>query len=95
LLLVVEVLLVPLAMFLMIAATKLGPVSLVATIVGTRPVFILLYGTVLSLPRLRILNESLDPKALAIKTASVAMIIGGIVSLSLFLNDRFGCFCPY
>jgi len=95
LLLGVEVLLVPLAMLLMITATKLGPISLVATIVGTRPIFILLYGTVLRLPRLRVLDESLDSKALVIKLTSVVMIIGGIVSLSLFLEARFGCFCPY
>jgi drug/metabolite transporter (DMT)-like permease len=95
LLLVSEVLLVPVAIVLMITATKLGPVSLVATITGTRPIFILLYSTVLSLPSLRILNESLDSGAIVIKLASVMMIIGGIVSLSLFVENRLRCFCPY
>jgi drug/metabolite transporter (DMT)-like permease len=87
LLLVAEVLLVPVAIVLMITATKLGPVSLVATITGTRPIFILLCSTILSLPSLRVLNESLDSEAIAIKLVSVMMIIGGIMSLSLFVEE--------
>lgn len=95
LLLVSEVLLVPGAIVLLITATKLGPVSSVATITGARPIFILLYSTVLSLPSLRLLNESLDSRAIAIKLVSVLMIIGGIVSLSPFVEDRLRCFCLY
>jgi drug/metabolite transporter (DMT)-like permease len=87
LLLVAEVLLVPVAIVLMITATKLGPVSLVATITGTRPIFILLCSTILSLPSLRVLNESLDPEAIAIKLVSVMIIIGGIMSLNLFVEE--------
>jgi drug/metabolite transporter (DMT)-like permease len=87
LLLVTEALLIPVALLLMMTATKLGPVSLVATITGTRPIFILLYSTVLSLPSLRVLNESLDSRAIVIKLASVMMIIGGIMSLSLFVGE--------
>ena len=95
LLVVAEVILVPVAILLMITATKLGPVSLVATVTGTRPIFILIYSTVLSLPSLKVLNESLDSRSLTVKLVSVLMIIGGIVSLSLFVEDRFACFCPY
>jgi drug/metabolite transporter (DMT)-like permease len=87
LLLVTEALLIPVALLLMMTATKLGLVSLVATITGTRPIFILLYSTVLSLPSLRVLNESLDSRAIVIKLASVMMIIGGIMSLSLFVGE--------
>lgn len=95
LLLMGEVVLIPIAILLMITATKLGPVSLVATVTGTRPIFILLYSTVLSLPGLRILSESLDSRSLTVKLVSVMMIIGGIVSLSFFVENRLGCFCPY
>lgn len=95
LMLATEFILVPVAILLMITATKLGPVSLVATITGTRPIFILIYGTILSLPRFRMLNESLESRSMTVKLVSVAMIIGGIVSMSLFVENRFTCFCPY
>lgn len=81
LMLLSEGLLVPIAVVSMIAATKLGPVSLVATIAGTRPIFVLLYSAVLSLSGVRFLDESLNKQALAVKVVSVAMIIVGIVSL--------------
>ena len=48
-----EGILVPIAVVSMIAAIKLGPVSLVATIAGTRPIFVLLYSTSLSVPGIR------------------------------------------
>ncbi|HZA21520.1 MAG TPA: EamA family transporter [Dehalococcoidia bacterium] len=95
LLLVGEMVLVPAAVLHMITATKLGPVSLVATVTGTRPIFILLYSTLLSLPTLRILSESVDPRSLTVKLVSVMMIIGGIVSLGLFMEGRLACVCPY
>jgi len=87
LLVVAEVILVPVAILLMITATKLGPVSLVATITGTRPIFILIYSTILSLPSFRMLNESLDSRSLMVKLVSVVMIIGGVVSLSLLAES--------
>ena len=90
-----EVVLVPLAILLLIKATKLGPVSLVATITGTRAISILFYSTILSLPKFRVLNESLDSRSLTVKVVSVSMIIGGVISLSVFAEDRFACFCPY
>lgn len=81
LLLMSEVILVPIAVTTMIAATKLGPISLVATIAGTRPIFVFFYSTILSLPAIRLLNETLDRRTLVIKLASMAMIIMGIMSL--------------
>jgi drug/metabolite transporter (DMT)-like permease len=95
LMLVSEFVLVPVAILLLITATKLGPVSLVATVTGTRPIFILVYSTILSLPSFKLLNESLESRSMTVKLVSIAMIIGGIVSLSLFTEDRFRCFCPY
>ena len=81
LLLLSEGILVPIAVTSMIAATKLGPISLVATIAGTRPIFVFLYSTVLSLPSIRLLNETLDRRTLVVKLASAGMIIMGIMSL--------------
>ncbi|MDA1228855.1 MAG: DMT family transporter [Chloroflexi bacterium] len=81
LLLLSEGILVPIAVTSMIAATKLGPISLVATIAGTRPIFVFFYSTVLSLPSIRLLNETLDRRTLVVKVASVGMIIIGILSL--------------
>jgi len=81
LLLISEVILIPIAVTSMIAATKLGPISLVATIAGTRPIFVFLYSTILSIPSIHLLNESLDRRTLVVKLASVAMIITGVLSL--------------
>jgi hypothetical protein len=50
--------------------------GVVAVITSTRPIFILIYGTILSLPRLKIFEESLDSSSLTIKLASVARISG-------------------
>ncbi len=80
---VAEGILIPLAVVLMIMATKSGPVSLVATLTGVRPVFVLIYSSILSMPGIRILNESLDRRTLIIKLASVLLIVSGITSLSL------------
>ena len=81
LMVVSEVILVPIAVVSMIAAIKLGPVALVATLTGTRPLFVFVFGTVLSIPRIRFLNESTDRKSLTVKLVSVALILVGIVSL--------------
>lgn len=87
-----EGILIPLAVVLMIMATKLGPVSLVATLTGIRPAFILLYSILLSLPGIRFLNESLDRRTLMVKLLSVIMIISGIASLSLLGSDSVNVF---
>lgn len=81
LLLISEGILIPIAVTSMIAATKLGPISLVATIAGTRPIFVFVYSIILSLPGIQLLNETLDRRTLAVKFASVAMIFTGIMAL--------------
>ena len=90
LMLIAEGVLVPIALLAQIFATKLGPVSLVATITGTHPIFVVFYTAVLSMPGLRIMNESLDRGTLVVKSASVALIVGGIVSLGLLAQDTIG-----
>ena len=84
LLLVSEGVLTPIALVSLIFATKLGPVSLVATLTSTQPIFVFLYTAILSMPGLRLMNESLSRGTLALKLISVVMIVSGIISLSLF-----------
>ena len=84
LLLVSEGVLTPIALVSLIVATKLGPVSLVATLTSTQPIFVFLYTAILSMPGLRLMNESLNRGTLALKLISVVMIVAGIISLSLF-----------
>lgn len=90
LMLVAEGVLVPIALLAQIVATNLGPVSLVATITGTHPIFVVLYTAVLSMPGLRIMNESLNRSTLAVKSVSVALIIGGVASLGLLAQGTVG-----
>ncbi len=84
LLLVSEGVLTPIALVSLIFATKLGPVSLVATLTSTQPIFVFLYTAILSMPGLRLMNESLNRGTLVLKLISVVMIVAGIISLSLF-----------
>ncbi len=84
LLLLVEGVLTPIALISLIFATKLGPVSLVATLASTQPIFVFAFSAVLSMPGLRLMNESLNRGTLAVKLISVAMILAGIISLSVF-----------
>ena len=90
LMLVAEGVLAPIALLAQIFATKLGPVSLVATITGIHPIFVVLYSAVLSMPGLRIMNESFSRGALAVKSTSVALIIGGVASLGLLAEGKIG-----
>lgn len=83
LLLAAEFSLAPLAVVLNVAAISLGPVSLVATLTATRPIFVFIYGTVLSLPSLKLLDEPLDRPTLAVKLVAIIMVVGGIAALTL------------
>lgn len=82
-LLLAEYLLAPAAILLNVTATSLGPVSLVSTLTATRPLFVFIYGTILSTPALRLLDEPLDRNTLGIKLASVAVIVAGVAALTL------------
>ena len=83
LLILAEYLLAPAAILLNVTATSLGPVSLVSTLTATRPLFVFIYGTILSVPALHLLNEPLDRNTLGVKLVSVVAIIGGIAALTL------------
>ncbi len=83
LLLTAEFSLAPLAVVLNVTAISLGPVSLVATLTATRPIFVFIYGTILSMPALKLLDEPLDRPTLAVKLVAIIMVVGGIVALTL------------
>ena len=83
LLFLAEFSLAPLAVLLNVTAISLGPVSLVSTITGTRPIFVFIFGTLLSTSRFKLLEEPLDSKTLTVKFVSIAMIVIGIGVLTL------------
>jgi drug/metabolite transporter (DMT)-like permease len=83
LLFLAEYSLAPLAVLLNVTATSLGPVSLVSTLTATRPVFVFIFGSILSLPALRLLDEPLDRPTLLVKLMAIIMVVGGIAVLTL------------
>ena len=83
LLFLAEYSLAPLAVFLNVVAINLGPVSLVGALTGTRPFFVFIFSSVLSIGALGMLNEPLERSTLALKLTSIAMIMGGIGALTL------------
>ena len=83
LLFLVLVVLAPGSVALTLLAIDLGPVSLVSTLIATRPFFVFLYSSVLSSPRVRFLDEPLHRETLALKFVSIVLIIGGVSALQL------------
>ena len=72
-----------LAMVLTLWAIGLGPVSLVATAMATRPLFVFAMSIALSSSLWPLLNEPLDRRTLLHKLVSTAIIVAGIVGISL------------
>jgi drug/metabolite transporter (DMT)-like permease len=83
LLVLAEFTLAPLAVFLNVVAINLGPVSQVGALTGTRPFFVFIFSSLLSVPAIRLLNEPLERSTLGVKLASIFMIVGGIGALTL------------
>ena len=81
LLLVGEGMLPILAILLGLVATSMGPISLVAAFLATRPLFVFVVSTILGSARWRLTEESLTHQALALKFASIVMIIVGVGTL--------------
>ena len=75
--------LAPLAVALNVTAISLGPVSLVATVTATRPIFVFIYSTLFSTAAIGLLHEPLDRSTLAVKLAAIVMVVGGIAALTL------------
>ena len=78
-----EFILAPLAVVLNVTAISLGPVSLVSTVTATRPVFVFIFGSILSIPAFKLLDEPLEIKTLSVKLAAIIIIVSGIAALTL------------
>ena len=71
------------ALSFLLEAIYSGPVSLVSTVMATRPLFVFALGIVLSVGVSNVLNEPLDRKILVIKTLSIVMTVGGVAAVTL------------
>ncbi len=78
-----EALMPAISILLSVYAYSLGPASLVAAVLATRPLFVFVASTILSRVRWQLLDESLTPQALAVKAVSIVMIVMGVSALSL------------
>lgn len=78
-----EVVLASSSLILALWALSLGPVSLVTALVGTRSLFVVVYGTLLGLRFRGFLGEEVTPGSLAVKFASVALIMLGVGAIGL------------
>ena len=81
LMLVTEFFLAHIALIFTLLAIEGGPVSVVSTLAGTRPLFVFLYTILLSASWWRFVDEPLDRSVLVVKLASIFMIVGGVAAL--------------
>ncbi len=64
-------------------AIENGPVSLVSTVMGIRPLFVFLYALALSRFFPTVLGERLSRGSVTLKVASIALIVGGVAIINL------------
>ena len=75
--------LAPTASVLLFWALESGPVSLVSTIIGSRPIFVVIYALILSRVLPSFLEWQLGKGMLVLRLGAVAMIFGGIAIIFL------------
>lgn len=75
--------LAPTASVLSLLAMKSGPVSLVSTIIGSRPLFVVIFAFILSRVLPRFLNWQSDGGMLVLRLVAIAMIFTGIAIIYL------------
>ena len=83
LMLAADFVMAPVASISLTRATGLGAVSLVAALAATRPFFVFLVSSLFSIEKIKLLNEPLERDTVALKVIALAMIVGGIATLSL------------
>ena len=71
------------AMYLTTLALTLGPVALVTTVIASRPMFVFLFGILLSLGLLKVLSEPLDRASLIQRGLAIGMIVAGVSAITL------------
>ena len=82
-LLVFNEILVVAGIMLLFWAMEKGPVSLVSTIVSSRPIFVVIYALVLSRTSPAFLKWQSSKRMLALRLIAIAMIVGGIAIIYL------------
>ena len=75
--------LAPASVAFALLATNAGPVSLVSTVIATRPMFVFVFTTILSKTRLHFLGEPLKRDTFLLKGISITLVVGGLVLLHL------------
>jgi drug/metabolite transporter (DMT)-like permease len=78
-----EFILFPLAILFILNATAIGSVSVVATVIGTVPVWIFVLSSLLSTRYWNVMNEPLRRDTLVLKSIAIALIVLGIIGISL------------
>ena len=68
---------------LLVIAMSAGPVSLVSTILGTRPLFVFIFTVVLGWRAAWLLQEKLGPREVALKLTSAVMVVGGLTLIAI------------
>jgi len=76
-------LLAPIAITLSLWSIERGPVSLVSTIIGSRPIFLLTYVLILNRVLPTFLNWQPGKRLLALRVIATIMIVGGIAIIHL------------
>ena len=82
-LIVTEGVLVLGSVYITLQAIYSGPVSLVSTVMASRPLFVFALGIALSLSVSRVLDEPLEGKILAAKLTAILLIVGGVIAVSV------------
>jgi drug/metabolite transporter (DMT)-like permease len=75
--------LAPVGLALSLSALKRGPVSLVSTILGTRPMFVLLFAFILSRMAPSFLRVDTGKKIILLRIIATIMIVGGLAIIHL------------
>jgi len=64
-------------------AMEEGPISLVSTVMGARPLFVFLYALLLSRALPGVLDEKMTRGVVALKFVSIALIMGGVAIVNV------------
>lgn len=78
-----EVMLVFFAIFFFFRAIYSGDVYLTSTVMAARPLFVFALTLVLSIPLVKLYNESLDRRALTTRALGTVLTVGGVAGVSL------------
>ena len=80
---IAEGLIAPVAIYVMMLALSFGSAALVTTLLSTQPVFVFVISALLSTRYWNVMQEPLTGKAMGLKGASIAMVVGGAALLTL------------